>query len=216
MLRAELVSFDMDGTITDLSFVDSVWLEGMPRLLAAKKRISFDDARILAKTEYDKIGRNRLEWYDLNYWAEKFGLDISPYSLLGAYRHKIRVFPEVQEVLRDFREKGYRLIIVSNAKREFLELELEHTGIGGYFERVFSSTSDFGLTKTSVTLYKRVCEICRVFPEEMIHVGDDYCFDVEIPRKLGINAFYLDRTCEASGVLVIHSLRELNQKVLRL
>ena len=116
-------------------------------------------------------------------------------------------------VLEEFSEKGFRLIIVSNARREFLDLELEVTGIGHYFDRVFSSTSDFGLTKKTVDLYQKVCSTCGVYPREMVHVGDDECFDFEIPRKLGIESFYLDRTNKAHGDSVIHSLRELREKV---
>jgi len=216
MARVKIVSFDMDGTITDLSFVDSVWLEGIPRLLAAKKEISFEDAKKYAKAEYDKIGRERLEWYDLNHWADKFNLNVSPHEVLSSYQHRIKVFPEVREVLEGLRSAGFRLIIVSNARREFLDLELEKIGIGHYFERVFSSTSDFGATKKTADLFKQVCGICNVSPDEMVHVGDDQCFDFQIPRKMGIRAFYLDRTCALSGELVIHNLRELGQKVLHL
>jgi len=212
MIPTELVSFDMDGTITDLSFVDSVWLEGIPRLLAEKQAISLEDAKKYAKKEYDKVGRERLEWYDLRHWAKKFGLDISPDQVLGSYQHKIKTFPEVPEVLTAFREKGYRLIVVSNARREFLDLELQKTGIGHYFERVFSSTSDFRLTKKTVDIYRRVCGICGVSPNTMVHVGDDRSFDFEIPRKLGIKAFYLDRACATSGEFVIGNLKELGQK----
>jgi len=57
---------------------------------------------------------------------------------------------------------------------------------------------------------------CKPQPQnEMVHVGDDLCFDFVIPSKLGIKAFYLDRTGENSGDLVIHSLKELIVTVMR-
>jgi FMN phosphatase YigB (HAD superfamily) len=102
---------------------------------------------------------------------------------------------------------------VTNARREFVDLELEKTKIGHYFERVFSSTSDFGLIKKSVSVYRKVCSICDVSPDEVIHVGDDECFDFEVPCKLGITAFYLDRTGVHSGDHVINSLRQLSEKL---
>jgi FMN phosphatase YigB (HAD superfamily) len=102
---------------------------------------------------------------------------------------------------------------VTNARREFVDLELEKTKIGHYFERVFSSTSDFGLIKKSVSLYRKVCSICGVPPEEMVHVGDDRRFDFEVPSKLGITAFYLDRTGEHSGDFIVDSLRRLSEKL---
>ena len=213
MVRTKMLSFDMDGTITDLSFVDSVWLEGVPRLLAVKRGISFQDAKIYAKKEYDQIGRDRLEWYDLSHWTNKFGLVVSPATVIGSFRHKIRAFPEVPGVIEALRRRGLRLIVVSNARREFLDLELEKIGIEFCFERIFSSTSDFGLTKKNVDVYQRVCSICNVSPQEMVHVGDDLSFDFEVPRELGINAYHLDRTGATSGEFVVRDLRELEEKV---
>lgn len=213
MVPTKIVSFDMDGTLTDLSFVNSVWLEGIPRLLATKRGLSFDNARNLVKIEYDKTGRERMEWYDLNHWRRKFGLDVTPEDILSSYQHRIQVFPEVFEVLEKFRRKNQRMIILSNARRDFLNLELEMTGIEHYFEKVFSATSDFGLTKKAVDLYNRVCRICCISPWEMVHVGDDLQLDFDIPRKMGIRAYHIDRNFEVNGNLVIHSLNELVDKI---
>lgn len=215
MGNIRVLSFDMDGTITDLSFVNSVWFEGIPRLYAIKHGVSFEGARTYVKREYEKVGRERIEWYDLSYWTKRFGLNVSPEEILGSFQNRIKLFPEVNEVLEEFKDKGFRLIILTNARREFLNLELEKTKIGHYFERNFSSTSDFGLVKKTVNLYQIVCSIIGVSPGEMVHVGDDRCFDFVIPSKLGIKAFYLDRTGEASGDLVIHSLKDLEERVNR-
>src|SRR4030042_306986 len=133
MVNIKVVSFDMDGTLTDLSFVESVWLEGVPRLFAEKNGISFQDATTLVKSEYDKVGRDRLEWYDLEYWTRKLSLNATPKEILSSFQHRVKTFPEVTEVLQALKEKGFRLIIVSNARREFLDLELEKTGIGYFF-----------------------------------------------------------------------------------
>ena len=211
--RIRIASFDLDGTLTDVSFVDSVWLEGIPRLYALKHGLAFEDAKSFVTREYGKVGRERLEWYDLSYWIGKLDLDVSPAEILRSFQHRIGVFPEVIEVLEEFRHMRFKLIIVTNARREFADLELEKTRIGRYFERVFSATSDFGLIKKTPSIYKKVCSICEVTPKEMTHVGDDECFDFEVPNKIGIEAFYLDRTGNHSGQCVIHSLMELRQKL---
>ena len=213
MKKIKIVSFDLDGTITDTSFVDSVWLEGIPRLYALEKNLPLEDAKRLVKREYDKIGRERLEWYDPSYWIEKFGLHISPKELLNSFESKIRIFPEVPEVLEEIRIRELKQIIVSNARREFVDLEIDKTNIAHYFERIFSATSDFGQIKKSVDIFQEVCKICHITPEEMIHVGDDRLFDFEIPRKLGVPAFYLDRTGQCKEKSAIHNLRELNEKL---
>ena len=103
MVQKRAISFDMDGTITDLSFVDSVWLEGIPRLYAKKSGVSFEDARTYVKREYDKVGRERLEWYDLSYWTKKFDLSIYPQEILISFQSRIKLFPEVNEVVHVLR-----------------------------------------------------------------------------------------------------------------
>lgn len=213
MAKIKVMSFDLDGTLFDNRFVDSVWLEEIPRLYSVKKRVSFDDARKAVKKEYDKVGKERLEWYDLDYWIRKFDLNVDWRELLRHFAHRIEIYPEVPKVLEELKQRGLRLIIVTNARREFVELELKKAKMKKYFERVFSSTSDFWLVKKTVTLYQRVCNILEISPREMIHIGDDRDFDFDVPRRLGILAFHLDRTGKHKGELVIHSLEELNKKL---
>ena len=103
----------------------------------------------------------------------------------------------------------YSLIILSNAAREFIEVEMRRGGLAGYFEHVFSATSDFGLVKKSPEFYRRICELLGVRPQRLIHVGDHWEFDYQVPRKMGIVAFHLSRGGERSGDGVIRDLRQL-------
>ena len=215
MVRIEVISFDLDGTLLDNSFVDSVWLEEIPRLYSVEKSVSFDDAKKIVRNHYDSVGKDRREWYDIHYWIRRFGLKVEAKELLRKFEHRIKTYPEVPEILEQLKRRGFRLVIVSNAGREFVELELEKTEMKSCFERVFSSTSDFGVVKKTVRLYQRVCRILGVSPQEMIHVGDDRKFDFEVPRRLGILAYHLDRTGKHEGEFVIHSLEELNRKLER-
>jgi FMN phosphatase YigB (HAD superfamily) len=212
----KLVSFDLDGTLTDTSFVNSVWLEAIPRLYSDKNGVSLADARRDVEKQYETVGRERLEWYDLGYWIRRLGLNVSPEKVLKDFQSRIRTFPEVPSVLEEIRSRGLRLIVITNARREFVDLELERTGIGHCFERVFSSTSDFGLIKKTVRVYETVCNICRISPREMVHVGDDACFDFEVPKSLGITAYYLDRAGQRREESVIHNLGELTGKLANL
>lgn len=211
-----MVSFDMDGTLTDISFADSVWLEGMPHEYALRKSIPFEVAKKKVISEYNKIGKDRLEWYNLSYWIEKLGLDLTPKEILTRYESRIKVFPEVAEVLKELTDEEFRLIIITNAHRDFADLELETADITSHFEGIFSTTSDLGLVKNTVDAYRKVCGICKISPEQVIHVGDDECFDFDVPRKLGITAFHLDRTGEHTGEFVVRNLKELNERVLDL
>jgi len=159
------------------------------------------------------VGKDRVEWYDIHYWIRRFGLNVKAEELLRSFEHKIRPYPEVPKVLDRLRQRGFRLIVVTNAGREFAELELEKANIKKYFNRVFSSTSDFVVVKKTVKLYQTVCKMLEASPQEIVHIGDDWKFDFHVPNMLGILAFYLDRTGKQQGEFVIHSLEELDKKL---
>jgi len=208
----KIISFDMDGTLIDPEFTDWVWSHGIPTLYAKKKGIEFEEAKALVEEEYRRVGEGSIEWYDIKYWLNFFGLDPNWKALMEQYVDKIRVYSDVNHILDRLKDRS-SLIITSNAGREFIDIELEATGIGRYFDRIFSATSDFGQIKKTVDFYHKICEIMGVAPGEMIHVGDHYEFDYIVPRSIGIHAFYLDRSEKQKGEFIISGLKELEKIV---
>lgn len=60
--------------------------------------------------------------------------------------------------------------------------------------------------KGSRRYYLRLAERLGVEPTEVLCVGDEPFGDVEMPRRVGMQALLLDRTGQSSGEGVIHSL----------
>jgi len=202
------LSFDLDGTLVDSAFTDLVWHHGVPALYAQRAGIELAQARELVLEEYRRVGDGALEWYDIAYWFRYLDLPGGWKELLGRYASQVRVYPEVHEVLSQLRER-YSLIVLSNAAREFIAVEMRQGGLADYFDLVVSATSDFGLVKKSPEFYQRICERLGVGAHELIHVGDHWEFDYQIPRGMGITAFYLSRGGDRSGPDVIGDLRTL-------
>jgi HAD superfamily hydrolase (TIGR01549 family) len=200
-----VISLDMDGTLVNSRFVDKVWMEGMPMLYAEKTGLDFPVAKSYVVGEYTKIGSDRLEWYDLMYWIERFGLKVGKDNLLQMYEDEIETYPEVQEVL-DLLAENYELVVTSNAAREFIDIELE--GLSDYFSETFSATSDFREVKKSPLIYGTVCAHMGAKPFEVLHIGDHYNYDYESPLEAGLDALFLDRKGERSGREVVGDLRE--------
>jgi len=211
MREIKVVSFDLDGTLTDSSFANSVWLEAIPKLYATKNKISINLAKREVFNNYNKIGNEKLEWYNITFWLERFNLDIAPKELIYSCKNKICLFDDVTPILNKLKSRK-RLIIISNARREFVDLEIKQTDIGSYFEKIFSATSDFNSTKNVPKVYSNICKICKVSPSEMVHIGDDYKFDFEVPSKLGINSLFLDRKAKEKRKFVVKSLDEISIK----
>ncbi|MGB3920664.1 HAD family hydrolase [Methanothrix sp.] len=200
-----IISLDMDGTLVNSRFVDKVWMEGVPRLFAEKTGMDFIAAREYVIGEYTKIGSDQLEWYDLKFWIDKFGLSVGKEQLLELYEDEIEVYPEVEEVL-ELLSRNYELVVTSNAARDFIDIELD--GLEGYFREVFSATSDFREVKKSPLLYGAICAHMDARPFEVLHIGDHYRYDYESALDAGLDALFLDRKGERQGPEVIGDLRE--------
>jgi HAD superfamily hydrolase (TIGR01549 family) len=209
----KIISFDMDGTLVDPEFTDWVWFHGIPTLYADKKGLPFEAAKAIVEGEYRKVGEGAIEWYDIKYWFQFFQLEMSWKILMEQYVDKINVYPDVNHILERLKDR-FRLILTSNAGREFIDIELKATGLKRYFDRIFSATSDFHLVKKTINFYQQICQNLKIHPEEIVHIGDHYEFDYLIPQRLGIQAFYLDRSSKQKGDFIISDLRDFERKLL--
>jgi len=202
----------MDGTLIDSEFTDWVWSYGIPVLYGEKKGLSFEEAKKVVEGEYRKVGEGAIEWYDIKYWFRLFQLEQSWKDVMKQFVHKIKVYHDVNHILDRLKER-FPLILTSNAGREFIEIEMEATGLDKYFDRIFSATSDFRVVKKTTEFYQQICHILNVGPQEIVHVGDHYDFDYLVPRRLGIQAFYVDRSGQQNGDFILKDLRELEKKL---
>ena len=192
-MKTKVISFDLDGTLTDSSFANFIWLEEIPRLYAKKNKISFDAAKKTVLDNYNKVGSEKLEWYNIKYWFNKYNIKKNPTEMIASHKNKVKLFDDVNLTLKKLSKLNKKIIIISNARREFVDLEIQQTKIKKFFNHIFSATSDFNLTKNKPTIFQEVCKICKISPFEMIHIGDDYKFDYQVPKQIGIRAIHLNR-----------------------
>ena len=209
----EVISFDLDGTLTQPDFGDLVWLDGLPKVYANEKKIPFSSAKKQLINAYDSIGKTKREWYDLAYWIEKLNLSIQPQDLLNQYKDEIKTYPEVTSVVRNLSKK-YTLIISSSAMREFISIELMQSKLKSYFSNIFSSTSDTNTVKKNPDFYKMICSKLGISTTNIVHVGDSKRLDYESPRKIGITSFYLQRNKPSKDPFYISSLAEFEKKII--
>jgi HAD superfamily hydrolase (TIGR01549 family) len=210
----KVISFDFDGTIAKHTFADAFWLEGVPALYAKRHRVDVETAKNFLFEEYEKIGDNRIEWYDPGYWFDRFDLQTDWKKMLLQYRKNAEIYSEVPSVLKRLSPQ-YNLIISSNAKKEFINVQLKQSKLNSYVNRIFSSTSDFHTVKKVTDFYAMVCKKMKITPQEMIHIGDHKEFDYLSPQKLGITSYYLDRKKDTTGNHVVSDLKQFENKILK-
>ncbi len=206
----KVISFDLDGTLSDLNFDKLIWNTEIPKLYSEKHNVSLEEAKNKVFFEYnDDIGHHR--WTDISYWFEKFGLD-DYNKLLEDVKHNIKIFPEVIPILKELKEK-YKLIIITQSEKRLLDIKLKAENLGEFFSETFSTPSDFKKLEKDDEIYNKIMEKLKIKPEEMIHIGDDHDFDYLIPKSLGIRSFFLDRSKEQEGEYIVHNLEEFKEKI---
>lgn len=206
----KIISFDLDGTLVKNTYADSVWLDGFPKLYAKEKSITINQAKEFLFKEYEKVGKDKKEWYDIDWWFKKFKIYEDWRNLLNSYRNVIEIYSETKTILSNLSKK-YELIIISNAKREFIDIQLEETEIKSYFKYIFSSLTDFDAVKKIPNVYKQICNKIRIHPQEMIHIGDNKEFDFISPQKIGIKSYYLNREKTEHGNYVLYTLSDIEK-----
>jgi putative hydrolase of the HAD superfamily len=208
----KVISFDLDGTLIDWTFADSLWFEGISKCYAERWGLSQEEALREIRRRYDGVGLERTEWYDINYWWREFELGGRWRDLVERCRSNVRTYPEVHEVLEELHRR-FELIVITNGMRELAEVEVEQAGLKGYFDRMFSATSDFGLVKKTGKFYLDIMKVLGISPQEVVHVGDNWVFDYLAAREAGIKAFFLDRDGKQEGKFVVKDLREFSRRL---
>jgi putative hydrolase of the HAD superfamily len=100
------------------------------------------------------------------------------------------VAAETPAALRELRDMGYRLGVVSNADGR-VEALLRSRGLADYFEFVIDSHV-FGVEKPDPRIFRAAVERLALEPRACLYVGDLYPVDVLGARAAGLEALLLD------------------------
>lgn len=187
----KVISFDLDGTLTTEEFDEYIWETAIPALYAEKHQIPFEEAHRRVWDEYRTIPKDSLTWTDVKYWFGRFGFGKGWQEVFEENKSRIGTYPDVEETLAELKRK-YKIILITRAQREFIDIKLSATGLGRFFDHIFSTT-DFARGVKGGSIFKRVCKILGIRPNEMLHIGDDPDFDVRMPATAGISAILIDR-----------------------
>jgi FMN phosphatase YigB (HAD superfamily) len=199
----KIISFDVEGTLVTTDFSYAIWFELIPRRYAQKHNMQKMDAMEKVRDEYGKVGDQRLEWYDVQYWFDHFGFGKADIAM-EELQPMVTVYPDAGKAL-DMLAHRYKLNVASGSPRPFLKhllRDIEHQ-----FTSVFSSVSDYQQVKKAA-FYEKMCRELNVDPRQVVHVGDNYQFDVIEPASIGIRSFFLDRAGKSTDITAVHDLQE--------
>jgi putative hydrolase of the HAD superfamily len=126
----------------------------------------------------------------------------------------LEVFDDTVPALDALRTR-YKVGLVSDAQRVFVDAELEMTGLASRFDAVVIS-GDHGYHKPDERLFSRALELLDVPPNRALYVGDNVGRDICGAKAAQMTAIFLDRSEEADPSTfsctpdrVVHSMSEL-------
>lgn len=125
--------------------------------------------------------------------------------------HHFTLYEEVPDVLRELRECGYRIGLITNSERSFEAFE-QHFELDGLFDVAISSF-DHGFMKPHPSIFEEGLRRAGVAAAEAVMVGDSVPHDIQGALRLGMRGILVARSGLSIGappdVPVIQSLREL-------
>ena len=146
----ETFFLDLDGTLLDLAYDNYFWHEHIPNIYAKKYNMNF----IQAKNDFEKKYKEKkdtLDWYSLNYWSQRIGVNLE-HEVLNT-KNKIQIFPGSINFLRNLKKHNLKIVLLTNCPRNMLHIKITQTKLWGYFDKIISS-EDYGFSKENNNFWK--------------------------------------------------------------
>ena len=100
------------------------------------------------------------------------------------------VHPEVPAALEEVRDRGWRLVILSNTDREFIEASMQAIGVP--FELAIVA-AEIGSYKPALAHWHAFYELTGADPASHVHVAESNFHDIGPARELGIPSVWINR-----------------------
>jgi 2-haloacid dehalogenase len=133
----------------------------------------------------------------LHLLAESEGLELDPAEeqALGDALPGWPVFPEVPDELRELRQRGWALAILSNTDPDLLDASLKAIGVS---VNAAITAADAGSYKPAHGHWETLFERDDVDSQRHVHVAASAFHDIAPARELGVPAVWINRLGETS------------------
>lgn len=116
-------------------------------------------------------------------------------------------FPEVPSALQEARDRGWKLAILSNTDRDFIEASQARLGVP--FELVIVA-SEIGSYKPAHSHWERFFNETNAAPKQHVHVAASLFHDIAPANELGLRSIWINRLGETPGPQPTRELRDLD------
>ncbi len=193
MKNIKLIIFDLDGTLVDA-------------YAAIGSSFNYVMRRLALKPQSISIVRSLVGWGDINL--------LKPYVRPGDLKHALslyrrhhkysllkysHLYPYVRKLLRNLKEKGYKLAVASNRPSRFSRILLKHLDISTFFDYVLcADQARYG--KPHPEMLNKIVKRFAIKKSQALYVGD-MVIDAQAGKRAKINTVIV--TSGSSGKLDI-------------
>lgn len=103
----------------------------------------------------------------------------------------IGLYDGVKEILKELKEKGKKVYLLSNGQREFTEPEIKYLGIYDVFDKIYCS-ADRGICKPDKRFYEDLLEGEKLNIDECVMVGNDHTTDIKGANNINMDSVYIN------------------------
>ena len=164
------VFLDMDGTLLDLHFDNHFWLEHMPKRYAEKHNISHEQASDILM-QHSEATQGSLDWYCLDHWTSTFDMDVV--ALKHEVADKIAIRENVIQFLSHLKTLNKRIVLLTNAHQNSVNLKFGYVKLEGYFDAVITS-HDIGLAKEELGFWEALAQHENYDKNHSMFIDDNY------------------------------------------
>ena len=183
--QVDHVLVDMDGTLLDRHFDNFFFEEELPRRYAKKHGLGVGDARERLFRLYRAV-EGELQWTDLHYWSRM--LDIDVIAMTKEFDHMIGFLPGAEEFLRQVRDRGTPVVLVTNAHASGVEIKVGRTGLDRLVDRIVNAF-DVGYLKMRAEFWPACRRLVGFEPARTLYIDDDESC-LEAAGQYGIGFIY--------------------------
>ena len=150
----DTVLLDMDGTLIDLHFDNHLWNVVVPERYA--ERENMDRGRAIELLYRNMLAsKATLDFYDLDYWTGKTGLDID--AIHVEFKPLIRYRPGAPAFAAAVRDAGKTAVLATNAHPRSVAVKHEATGLLDHLDGCYSA-HELGAPKEDAHYWHRLAQ----------------------------------------------------------
>ena len=224
------VYFDFFGTLVDSRHVlTNIWSRIAKKLGV---EIASNDSKILLGMQKQWVEINKLNkpFIDLSR-DEVLKLDYIVLDAIGVKRKGSKeiireefsdvfltemnfcMYPGCKETLEQIQAMEIKIGVLTHASRELCQIKMKELKILEFFD-IFIHSEEFGYKKSEIEIYQIAMEAMgTMYPEKIIHIGDDVEMDVKMAQDIGMNPILFDpyMLYSIEDVITIRKLPEIMQ-----